>query len=134
MHDLPIRVWYEDTDLAGIVYHANHLKFCERGRSDALRVHGVDQNALRAMGIVFVVRSMECDWLATAKLDDELIVRTSLLSLKRATALLLQEVLKDGVPIFRATVKIAAMTAAGAPTRIPEAGVEALRRLAPPEA
>lgn len=131
MHLLPVRVWYEDTDLGGVVYHANHLKFCERGRSDALRLAGVDQNAMKAEGLVFVVRAMECDWLAPARLDDALTVTTQTLEIRRASVLLLQTIRKGEAEIFRARVRIACMSLSGAPRRIPEAAAAALESLIP---
>src|SRR5690625_3299656 len=75
-HTLTLRVYYEDTDLAGVVYYANYLKFIERGRSEALRALGVDQPALKEAGLVFVVRRLVADYLAPARFDDLLEVRT----------------------------------------------------------
>ena len=77
-HTHPVRVYYEDTDLAGIVYYANYLKFIERGRTEALRAAGVDQMALRASdGVVFAVRRVEADFLAPARMDDLLDITTT---------------------------------------------------------
>ena len=74
-----MRVYYEDTDLAGIVYYANYLKFIERGRTEALIALGVDQAALKAeTGIVFAVRRVEADFLAPARFQDQLVVTTAL--------------------------------------------------------
>ena len=81
-HRHPVRVYYEDTDLAGIVYYANYLKFIERGRSEWVRTCGVDQVALKAaQGIVFAVRKVDADYLKPAKFGDDLQVVTELLSL-----------------------------------------------------
>ena len=129
MHRFTLRVFYEDTDMAGIVYHANYLKFIERARSDALRENGVDQNAMRDAGLVFVVRSMNCDWLAPARYEDLLDVRTEALGLKRASATLRQTVLRGEQPLFRAEVLIACMGLQGGPQRIPAPAVAALERL-----
>lgn len=129
MHRFTLRVFYEDTDMAGIVYHANYLKFIERARSDALRENGVDQNAMRGAGLVFVVRSMECDWLAPARYEDLLDVRTEALGLKRASATLRQTVLRGDQTLFRAEVLIACMGLEGGPQRIPAPAVAALERL-----
>ena len=80
-HRHPVRVYYEDTDLAGIVYYANYLKFIERGRSEWVRTCGVDQVALKAaQGIVFAVRKVDADYLKPAKFGDDLQVVTELLS------------------------------------------------------
>ena len=85
IHRFPVRVYYEDTDMAGIVYHANYLKFIERARSDWVKRQGLDQNTLRERdGIVFVVRRIEADYLATAKYDDALEVRTTVRSMTEA--------------------------------------------------
>lgn len=132
MHAIDIRVWYEDTDMGGVVYHANYLKYCERGRSDALRAHGVDQNAMREAGIVFVVRDMRCDWRRPARLDDILRVETRLAELKGASAGLLQRVMRNAETLFEAEVRVACMDAAGRPCRIPAPAVQALQALGGP--
>ena len=78
-HLFPLRVYYEDTDLAGIVYYANYLKFIERARSEWVRALGVDQTRMKAdHDLVFAVRRVEADYLRPAVFDDELIVETSL--------------------------------------------------------
>ena len=74
-HKLSIRVYYEDTDMAGIVYYANYLRYIERGRSEWVRDNGMDQNAMKAEGVVFAVRRVEADYLMPAKLDDELLYK-----------------------------------------------------------
>ena len=75
-HQFPITVYYEDTDMGGVVYHANFLRFIERARSDYVRRLGVDQNAMRNAGIVWVVTRIEADYLSPARFEDELIVET----------------------------------------------------------
>ncbi|MFT7027847.1 MAG: acyl-CoA thioester hydrolase [Paracoccaceae bacterium] len=132
MHLFHTRVFYEDTDMAGIVYHANYLKFIERARSEALREHGVDQNAMKAEGLVFVVSSMTSHWRAPAKYEDLLTVRTSATVIKRATADLRQTVLRGDLALFQADVRIACMDAGGAPRRIPAPALAALAALAAP--
>lgn len=120
VHRLSIRVYYEDTDMAGIVYHANYLKFAERGRSDWVRGLGVDQNAMKEeLGVVFVVRRMEVDFLAPARLDDVLSVETELSQIKGASFVMDQRVLKGEQVLFTARVLVAVMDAAGRPTRLP---------------
>ena len=128
-HRATIRVYYEDTDLAGVVYYANYLKFIERGRSDALRQAGVDQNALKADGIVFVVRRVVADYHAPARLDDVLIVETSLIALRGASAVLQQDVLRGETKLFSSEVKIACMDSNGRPCRLPPHAREALNGL-----
>lgn len=118
-HTFPIRVYYEDTDMGGIVYHANYLRYIERARSDWVRQLGNDQNAMRDAGVVWVVRRIEADYLATARFDDELEVETSLRELSGARLVLDQVVSRDGAPIFRAVVTVVCMTAEGRPVRLP---------------
>ena len=118
-HRLAIRVYYEDTDLAGIVYYANYLKFIERGRTEALRASGVDQLALKAAGLVFVVRRVAADWLAPARFDDLLEVATGMSELRGASLRMAQEVRREERTLFRASVEIACMDEAGRPRRLP---------------
>jgi acyl-CoA thioester hydrolase len=118
-HRLAIRVYYEDTDFAGVVYYANYLKFIERGRTEALRALGVDQVALKAAGLVFVVRRMTADWLAPARFDDLLEVATGLTGIGGASVRMGQEVRRDERTLFRARVEIACMDEAGRPRRLP---------------
>ena len=118
-HELPITVYYEDTDMAGIVYHANYLKFIERARSDWVRARGLDQNAMREAGIVFVVRKIECDYLAAAKYDDCLEVRTDVQSMSGVRLIMRQEVWRDQDLLFAARVTAVCATMDGKPTRLP---------------
>lgn len=105
--NLPVRVYYEDTDAAGVVYYANYLRFIERARTDWLRTLGVDQGSLIAThGIAFAVRSMQADYLKPARLDDELIVHSTLEEVGRAQVVFQQNVLRDQELLFRATVRV----------------------------
>ncbi|SCY86440.1 tol-pal system-associated acyl-CoA thioesterase [Paracoccus tibetensis] len=124
-HRLSLRVYYEDTDLAGIVYYANYLKFIERGRSEWLRELGVDQAALKRQGRVFAVRRIEADYLRPALYDDLLSVETSLGESARARLVLEQRVLRGEETLFSARVIIACLDAAGRPVRLPD-GLPAL--------
>lgn len=129
IHRLPIRVYYEDTDLAGIVYYANYLKFIERGRSEWIRDLGVDQVALkRDAGLVFAVRRIEADYLRPAQYDDELVVETWLLTETGARLVLEQSVLRGDERLFFATVTIVCLSETGGPARLP---AEIRRLLAP---
>lgn len=125
MHRFDLRVYYEDTDLAGIVYYANYLKFIERGRSEWVRSLGVDQGALKAsQGLVFAVRRIEADYLRPAKFDDALCVTTECLAMTGARIELQQEVLRGanqdgGARLFVAHVTLVCLTDAGLPARIP---------------
>jgi acyl-CoA thioester hydrolase len=119
VHTLSVRVYYEDTDFGGVVYHANYLKFVERGRTEALRALGVDQVALKAAGLVFVVRRLAADWLSPARFDDLLEVTTQITAVGGASVRMAQEVRRGEAALFRATVQVACMDAAGRPRRLP---------------
>lgn len=104
----PIRVYYEDTDAEGVVYHANYLNFFERGRTEFLRAIGVDQRKLLEMHTGFVVKNMDIDFIRAAKLDDALVVHTKVAQLKRASLDFLQELVNlEGDVLCRANVKVA---------------------------
>lgn len=119
-HIFPVRVYYEDTDLAGIVYYANYLKFIERGRSEWVREMGIDQVAMkRDAGVVFAVRRVEADYLQPAKFDDQLDVSTTISTVSAARIVLDQMVLRDDAVLFTAQVTLVALDAQGRPTRLP---------------
>ncbi len=119
-HDFILRVYYEDTDLAGIVYYANYLKFIERGRSEWVRALGVDQVALkRDHGLVFAVRRVEADYLKPAKYDDALRVTTDLIAETGARIVLDQAVWRGNDKLFTATVTLVCLTETGAAARLP---------------
>ena len=115
----PVRVFYEDTDLGGIVYHANYLRFIERARSDWVAGLGLDQMALRAAGLIFVVHRVEADFVAAARFDDRLLVRTALASCTGVRMVLDQSVWRDATELFRARVTVVCMTLDGRPQRLP---------------
>ena len=112
-HHMQIRVYYEDTDFSGIVYHANYLRFMERGRTNHLRLMGADQHALFAEaqvetpGFAFVVRSMQLDFLRPARMDDLLDVVTWPVAVKGASITLAQEVRRDDEVLVTAQVRVA---------------------------
>ena len=118
-HRMRLRVYYEDTDLAGIVYYANYFKFIERARSEWVREIGIDQVAMKAEGIVFAVRRVEADYFMPANYDDELVVRTVTEKATGARLVLRQTVLRDDAPLFEALVTIVAIGANGAAARLP---------------
>ncbi|HEX2430382.1 MAG TPA: tol-pal system-associated acyl-CoA thioesterase [Aestuariivirgaceae bacterium] len=120
-HILPVRVYYEDTDFSGIVYHANYLKFCERGRSDMLRVIGIGHRELNRTGLAFAVRRMNCDFLKPAIIDDLLDVVTRPAEIGGARLVLDQSVLRADETLFTAEVTLALIDANGRPRRLPEA-------------
>ena len=120
-HRFPVRVYYEDTDLAGIVYYANYLKFIERARSEWVREIGVDQRAMKADGIVFAVRRVEADYIAPALFEDDLIVETTPISMTPARLVLGQLVLRQDVVLFRSEITLVALGDGSKPLRLPEA-------------
>jgi len=121
-HLFALRVYYEDTDLAGIVYYANYLKFIERARTEWVRALGVDQGRLRAgQGVVFAVRRIEADYLRPAKFDDELVVETRLVALTGARIVLEQVVVRGPARLFVAVVTLVCLAQAGAAVRLPDA-------------
>ena len=119
-HTFPIRVYYEDTDMAGIVYYANYLRYIERARSDWVRGLGIDQNAMRRDdGVVFAVRRVEADYHQPAKFDDELEVRTTVTTVTGARLVMGQQVLRGEELIFSAQVTIVCINETGHPARLP---------------
>ena len=125
-HHMQIRVYYEDTDFSGIVYHANYLRFMERGRTNHLRLMGAEQHALFAEaqaetpGFAFVVRSMQIDYLKPARMDDVLDVVTWPVAVKGASIMLTQEVRKAEDVLVKAEVRVA-FVAQGKAQPIPKA-------------
>jgi acyl-CoA thioester hydrolase len=119
-HSFPVHVYYEDTDLAGIVYYANYLKFIERARTEWVRGLGIDQMKLKAdEGIVFAVRRVEADYLMPARFDDSLEVRTTVEHVTGARIVLKQDVLRDGAVLFASLVTLVALGENGQPARLP---------------
>ncbi|MBB93569.1 MAG: tol-pal system-associated acyl-CoA thioesterase [Rhodobacteraceae bacterium] len=118
-HTFALQVYYEDTDMGGIVYHANYLRFIERARSQWVRSLGIDQTALREAGVVFVVRQIECDFLSAARFEDLLTVETRVSEVTGARLKLEQVVLRDRQVVFTARVTVVSMEISGRPTRLP---------------
>ncbi|NHM19753.1 tol-pal system-associated acyl-CoA thioesterase [Tritonibacter mobilis] len=119
-HQFPITVYYEDTDMGGVVYHANFLRFIERARSDYVRRLGVDQNAMRGAGIVWVVTRIEADYLSPARFEDELTVETVPEKMTTARLTMSQIVRREGRELFRAKVTAVCMDMhSGKPVRLP---------------
>jgi len=120
VHTLPLRVYWEDTDAAGIVYYANYLKFVERGRSDMLRLAGVDQWRMKQEdGVNFVVRRCEVDYLNPARLDDALEIETFVETARGASLDMRQTVRRDGQDLVDVLVRVACLDASGRPIRLP---------------
>ena len=118
-HTFAVRIFYEDTDMAGIVYYANYLKYIERARSDIVEQLGVDQKAMRDEEIVFVITRVEADYLGSARFGDRLEVRTTHHAKGAVRWMFDQDVLRGEKVIFRAKVTAVCMTTAGKPTRLP---------------
>jgi acyl-CoA thioester hydrolase len=121
IHILPVRVYYEDTDFSGVVYHASYLRFLERGRTDFLRLAGVDQSTLHAdgEGIIFAVRRMTIDYFKPARMDDVLVVETHTADVRGASLVIAQRILRGEEVIVTADVRVAAISG-GRPARIPD--------------
>ena len=98
-HRYPIQVYYEDTDMGGIVYHANYLRYIERARSDFVRQLGQDQNAMREAGVVWAVRRIEADYLSTAKFEDRLEVETTVHAVS-GVRLVMDQIVRRGLHVF----------------------------------
>lgn len=122
------RVYWEDTDAGGVVYYANYLRFLERARTEWLRTLGFDQSVLAGeLGIVFVVRRVEVDYRAPARLDDELDIESRLTELGGAKLVMQQRIVRAGQPLVEATVTLACLAASAfKPARIPDTVLAAL--------
>jgi acyl-CoA thioester hydrolase len=133
-HVLRLRVYYEDTDAGGIVYHSNYLKFAERARTEMLRLIGISQRELlQRDGIAFAVRDLSIDYLRPARLDDEVIVRSRLLESRGASLTLEQRIRRESdfgaakgtdEDLARIRVRVACIRRDGRPGRMPS-GVKA---------
>jgi acyl-CoA thioester hydrolase len=133
VHRFPLRVYYEDTDAGGVVFYANYLKFAERARTEMLRAMGLDHERLRReAGITLAVRHAAIDYLAPARLDDALVVSTRISAASGAAIEIEQEVRREGAVLARLTLRVACVTSAGRPRRLPPAlataAAEALSR------
>jgi acyl-CoA thioester hydrolase len=118
-HRLPVRVYYEDTDFTGLVYHANYVRYFERGRSDCLRLMGVGHAELLDgdQPMAFVVSKMELRFLKPARIDDELVVRTWYQSVKGPRLLIEQEIARGDDALCRAEVEVVCIHMDGRPRR-----------------
>lgn len=117
----PVRIYYEDTDFSGVVYHAAYLKFFERGRTEALRSCGISHTELlaREEPLAFSIRKMTTEWLAPARIDDSLEVRTRFVLAKGARMNLSQEIWREETLLTRAEVEAACMSLEGRARRLP---------------
>ncbi len=128
-HSMDIRVYYEDTDAGGIVYYANYLKFCERGRTELLRCAGFENKPLMEReGFIFVVRHLEADYSASAYLDDMLRVETSVESIKNASFFMKQTIFCHDRTLFEMGVTLVCVGTNGKPVRLPDNLKEVLKK------
>lgn len=118
-HRIPVRIYYEDTDFSGNVYHAAYLKFFERGRTEFLRDLGVHHSELAEQGIAFAVRSMEIDFAAAARIDDLLTIQTAVAASSGVRLVLEQSALRGETVIASARVTVVAIKMSGGPARLP---------------
>jgi acyl-CoA thioester hydrolase len=129
-HHFALRVYFEDTDVAGIVYYANYLKFMERARSDMLRCAGIDQRAAIEAGEgVYAVAEVAIKYRAPAKLDDALVLLSEVREVRAASCVIHQRVMRGGEVLADATVTAAFLSPEGRPKRQPRAWAETFERL-----
>lgn len=134
VHRFPVRVYFEDTDLSGLAYHANYLKWFERARSDLLRLLGIDQREAHESGEgVYAVADLAIRYIASARLDDVLTIETTVLELRAASVRLLQRALRQDQPIAEMTVRVGFIAPDGRPRRQPDAWRATFTRLIPEE-
>ena len=127
-HSFPVRIYYEDTDFSGNVYHAAYLKFFERGRTEFLRDEGIHHSELAAEGIAFAVRSMDIQFDGAAHIDDLLTVTTEVAAISGARLTLSQAILRDETVLTRANVVVVAIKTSGGPARMPKTILERFGR------
>lgn len=131
-HILPVRIYFEDTDCGGVVYHANFLKFCERARSDFIRLLGIDASRLanpqNGEPSIFVVRHVEIDYFRPGRMDDLLEVVTTCAEIGSASLKLRQDVMRDSVKIVSALVTVVLVGRSGKPQRLGALVRNALQR------
>ena len=121
IHTCEYRVYYEDTDAGGIMYHANYINWCERGRSEYLRDIGLQSSTIfEDTGVLFVVRHLEADYLKPAKLDQLLRVETGLKEMKNSSFILNQSIFCQDSVLFSMTVTIVCIDGNARPVRIPD--------------
>jgi acyl-CoA thioester hydrolase len=128
-HQLPVRVYYEDTDFTGLVYHASYVRFFERGRSDYLRLAGADHVAMGAVQTAFAVLSLNVTFRSAARIDDALVVHTRFEAVKGARILIAQKITRDGEVLATAEVQAACIDPEGRARRPPAELVAALQPL-----
>jgi acyl-CoA thioester hydrolase len=135
IHRLTARVYFEDTDTAGIMYHAKYLHFMERGRTEYLRAGGIDHGAAVKAGLgAYAVTEMQIKWLRPARLDDVLTIETRLLSVRAAACRIAQRILRGDEPLTEASLTAAFLDPAGRPRRQPAEWIARFNLLLPQDA
>ncbi|MEF2072824.1 tol-pal system-associated acyl-CoA thioesterase [Consotaella aegiceratis] len=134
-HVFPVRVYFEDTDLSGIVYYARYLHFLERGRTEMLRLKGITSSRMGEGGygepMAFAVRRLEIDYLRSARIDDVLTVTTRVEHVSGARVVLDQRIFRQEKPLLAATVTVVVVTSDGRARRLPAAVAAALTAVEP---
>lgn len=125
VHRLPVRIYYEDTDFSGVVYHANYLRYCERGRSDFLRLIGIEHHRLYdgatpSDRLGFAIREMTSSFVKPARIDDVVEVHTRFMAVRGARFELGQDIYRQGDLLFGATLTAVVIDGTGRPCRLPE--------------
>ena len=132
LHLFPVRVYYEDTDLTGIVYHANYLRWFERARSDMLRLLGIDQRAAQEDGTgVYALSELTIRYRAPARLDDAVLIESRAEELRAASCRMHQTALRDGTLLAEASLRVGFVGPDGRPRRQPPAWRDAFATIAP---
>lgn len=130
VHEYPVRVYFEDTDLSGLIYHANYLRYMERARSDMLRLAGIDQRAALESGEgVYAVADLRIRYKQPARLDDDLLVVSRVVEIRAASSVIHQTVMCDGQILTDGEVTVAFLSPGGRPKRQPKAWIEIFTRL-----
>ena len=129
MHEFPIKVYYEDTDSGGVVYYANYLKFIERARTNLIQKLGFTLQSLsKDYDSHFVVKKVNCDYIQSAKLEDELKIQSQILTIKNTSFQLEQNIFREKDIIFHSKVLLVNINSSGKPIKIPEMLLSSLPR------
>ena len=121
MYSFNLKIYYEDTDSGGVVYYANYLKFIERARTELINQFGFTLNSLlKDYDRLFLVRKIECDYIQSCKLEDKLVIVSRILSVKKASFELEQNILKQKNIIFKSKILMVCVNSQGAPNKIPD--------------
>ncbi|MGE0742465.1 MAG: YbgC/FadM family acyl-CoA thioesterase [Hyphomonadaceae bacterium] len=136
VHHLPVRIYYEDTDFTGLVYHANYLRYFERGRSDFLRLAGVHHSALLAADppLGFAVNKITLEFLKPARIDDALVAKTAFETMRGPRIFIAQTLEREGEILVRAEVEVCCISLTGRPRKPPSMLLERLKPFLEPSA